>query len=236
MCASQAFGDARAAAVERGRGTIERQGGLHPDQAHLRRSGHAPLHVGALARNIWVVPGADIRVVPGAALQSMPGVLHQLLGVERRAFHKAPWSRNRLEAYSDHMLVLAQDHSKRRSKIYGYAVVVRPSEYTPLNGPQLVRKDGAYLAHLAIDPLFGKLGLGGFLIDSVIQHAATTMQQDTVFLDVREPNHSARAFYIKRGFSEDSTLPKVYPNLKVLDKHGNPTLEDGIRMIRSTRD
>ena len=69
------------------------------------------------------------------------------------------------------------------------------------------------LLNLAVDENFRRRGIGKFLLESLLE--SRTKMSETgggvcVFLEVRESNASARAFYKWFGFQEVSVRPKYY--------------------------
>lgn len=61
--------------------------------------------------------------------------------------------------------------------------------------------DQAELANIAVAPAFRGQGVGGRLLDHVLD-AARERGARSMFLEVRESNHAARRMYASRGFQE----------------------------------
>jgi len=69
------------------------------------------------------------------------------------------------------------------------------------------------LLNLAVDQNFRRRGIGKFLLESLLKSSAKTSETRDdvcVFLEVRESNVAARAFYKRLGFQEVSVRPKYY--------------------------
>jgi ribosomal-protein-alanine N-acetyltransferase len=59
--------------------------------------------------------------------------------------------------------------------------------------------DQAELGNVAVDPRARGLGVGGALVDAVVEHVRGRGAEE-LFLEVRESNHSAQSIYRHRGF------------------------------------
>lgn len=69
---------------------------------------------------------------------------------------------------------------------------------------RMVAADEAEILNLAVEPTFRRRGMARRMI------AALTVR--TIFLEVRESNHTARALYGAAGFKEAGTRPSYYQN------------------------
>jgi [ribosomal protein S18]-alanine N-acetyltransferase len=70
-------------------------------------------------------------------------------------------------------------------------------------------KDTAYIASIAVDPVFQQRGLGRRLMESVMDKLAQA-GANTISLHVREDNASAIHLYQSLGFVTLETLPDYY--------------------------
>lgn len=73
--------------------------------------------------------------------------------------------------------------------------------------------DEAHLLNITIAPCFQGQGLGCYLLDSLIEHAKH-LNATTMFLEVRESNHTAIALYQRAGFNEVGIRKNYYPLAK----------------------
>jgi ribosomal-protein-alanine N-acetyltransferase len=71
-------------------------------------------------------------------------------------------------------------------------------------------KDEAHLLNLCVDPGRHRMGLGGFLLNFMLDFARNHNAEST-FLEVRPSNEAARRFYEKRGFAEVGSRTNYYP-------------------------
>jgi ribosomal-protein-alanine N-acetyltransferase len=69
--------------------------------------------------------------------------------------------------------------------------------------------DESEIANFAIAPSARRLGIGGRLLDRIIDEAST-FGAATVFLEVRESNVAAQSLYASRGFVPGGRRPKYY--------------------------
>ena len=86
-------------------------------------------------------------------------------------------------------------------------------------------KDEAHLLNLCVDPGRHRMGLGDYLLQSMLDFA---QQQNAVatFLEVRPSNSAAREFYARSGFVEVGMRTNYYP--------ASFGREDAIIMTRET--
>lgn len=150
-----------------------------------------------------------------------------LAALEKKAFPKAPWDRERLHEYRDRVTVF-----KSGDRIVGYVLLVDPQKdnYQPLYGPPLGNTHESYLyvGHLGVDPDLKKNGLGSELVRNAFDRARQIGKKE-VRLHVRATN-GAKHFYKRRGFRKGGTQSEVYPNL--LKQDG--VMEDALGMWKST--
>lgn len=69
--------------------------------------------------------------------------------------------------------------------------------------------DQGELANIAVDPAWRGRGVGGRLLDLVLETARSRGVRD-LFLEVREGNHVARELYRRRGFESIGTRRDYY--------------------------
>ncbi len=86
-------------------------------------------------------------------------------------------------------------------------------------------KDEAHLLNLCVDPGRHRMGLGGYLLNFMLDSARKN-KAETTFLEVRPSNTAARGFYERSGFVEVGLRANYYPAM-----FGR---EDAIIMARET--
>lgn len=67
----------------------------------------------------------------------------------------------------------------------------------------------AELANLAVEPAVRRSGVGGRLLDAMLDDAGRRAI-DAIFLEVRESNEAARRLYASRGFAEVGRRKRYY--------------------------
>lgn len=126
------------------------------------------------------------------------------------AAYAFPWNRNIFKG------CLRDDYCCRvvemDGQIAGYAIMS-------------VGKDEAHLLNLCVDPAWHRMGLGDYLLKSMLDFARR-YKAVTTFLEVRPSNTAARQFYERRGFVEVGMRTNYYPA-----RFGR---EDAIIMARET--
>ena len=80
----------------------------------------------------------------------------------------------------------------------------------------------AYLANLAVDPAFKRMGVASFALEQVVRIARHRKLQ-TLILDVQEANLPAQLLYRKHGYRAEEILHEHY------------TDQDGYRMVKRLR-
>lgn len=69
--------------------------------------------------------------------------------------------------------------------------------------------DEVEVLNLAVEPAARRTGIGSRLLAEALEHARSAGAR-RVFLEVRESNHGARAFYERNGFRLSSRRPRYY--------------------------
>ena len=119
--------------------------------------------------------------------------LRKVLEIERASFAD-PWSREAFETSIEPQrmrFLVAEDgldDSTGEQRILGYVVA-------------LLLFDEAEIVNLAVAPSARRRGMGGLLLDRMSADLASD-GVETLYLDVRESNSSARALYASRSFQE----------------------------------
>jgi len=121
--------------------------------------------------------------------------LAAVLKVEARAYSH-PWSRGN---FIDSLAAgyIAEMLDSRDAGVVGYFVAM----------PGV---DELHLLNLTVAPDWQGRGHGSALLDAVQAHAAERSLA-TLWLEVRESNHRARALYRRRGFAEVGLRRSYYP-------------------------
>ena len=119
--------------------------------------------------------------------------LREVIEIERASFAD-PWSRKAFESSIEPQrmrFLVAEDSlegSTGERRILGYVVA-------------LLLLDEAEIANLAVAPAARRHGIGGLLLDRMSADLARD-GVESLYLDVRESNASARALYASRSFQE----------------------------------
>ncbi len=118
-----------------------------------------------------------------------------VVGVEARAYSH-PWSRGN---FIDSLAAgyIAEVLHSREAGVVGYFVAM----------PGV---DELHLLNITVSPDWQGRGHGSALLDVVQAHAAERGLA-TLWLEVRESNHRARALYRRRGFAEVGSRRAYYP-------------------------
>ena len=124
------------------------------------------------------------------------GDLAQVVAIEEASF-SCPWSQSSFESTlrcpTSHPFVY-----RKNGKILGYAVCSTVFEM-------------AELYDIAVAPECRKAGIGAKLLDFVIEYCRKE-GAETLFLEVRRSNESAKSLYEKKGFVQDSVRKNYYKN------------------------
>jgi ribosomal-protein-alanine N-acetyltransferase len=133
-------------------------------------------------------PGADELTVRKLSFSDLP----QIISIERRAF-TSPWSLGMfvLELSKPSGINLA---AVRGKEIAGYVICARYAE-------------AYHVMTLATAPEFRRQGIGGALLDAVIERAG---EDANYTLEVRVSNAGAIALYERYGFRGVGTRPRYY--------------------------
>jgi [ribosomal protein S18]-alanine N-acetyltransferase len=134
-----------------------------------------------------------------------------IMAVAQRALTSGQWSR---QQYEDIFLV-SEPESKR------FAWVLAGERGAPSEGPDSASSETlAFLVarrieaeweleNIAVDADARHKGVGALLLRELIAHARGE-QGESIFLEVRQSNQSARAFYEKLGFAEAGCRKNYY--------------------------
>lgn len=117
--------------------------------------------------------------------------------LEQQLFPHDPWSDQQW------WQELASDHCH-------YWVVEQDQQIVGYGGVSIQRPD-ADIQTMAIAPAVQGRGVGGLLLDTVIEHAREQGVRH-IFLEVREDNVPALALYRRRGFEQISIRHRYYPD------------------------
>ena len=135
---------------------------------------------------------------------------HELYICELECFPSDPWSEGTfLETMKNPACKLYCAYDMQLQKIIAYSVV-------------FVAGDEGDLANIAVLPSCRGLGIGGALLDEILEISRNDGAFRT-FLEVRESNEAAIGLYRSRGFFEIGKRRRYYKN---------PT-EDAVLMMRS---
>jgi len=137
--------------------------------------------------------------LPGRSLRAMAHAdLDAVIAVEARAY-SFPWSRGN---FIDSLAAGYQAHVQQidaptNRELLGYFVT-------------MVGVDEMHLLNITVAPAWQGRGLGQELLDT-LQAMARAQSLGSMWLEVRESNHRARALYRRRGFSEAGLRRDYYP-------------------------
>ena len=130
---------------------------------------------------------------PPAVRPMREGDVDGVVGLERRAY-EFPWSRG---IFLDCLRVPYDCRVlEQRGLLAGYSVTS-------------LALDEAHLLNLCIAPASQGRGLGGFLLDHVLRHAAQAGAR-VVYLEVRPSNARALALYDRAGFARIGVRRNYY--------------------------
>jgi ribosomal-protein-alanine N-acetyltransferase len=117
------------------------------------------------------------------------GDIQRVLQLEISCFASDPWPRQAFESFVDRAgvtFVVAEEPGAEQG-VVGYAVLIRAA-------------DEAEILNLAVAPDRRRDGIGGSLLDSVVDSAVRDGVR-TFYLEVRESNQAARRLYERHGFA-----------------------------------
>ncbi len=125
--------------------------------------------------------------------------LSQVLAIERASF-SSPWSRHiflsELRDRSGSHLIVALDPRTEPPMVLGFSC------YWLISGE-------AHIANIAVHPRFRRLGIGGGLLDSLMEEARLQGARRAT-LEVRVSNEAAQALYRRKGFIPVAIRKKYY--------------------------
>ena len=161
---------------------------------------HTRVNNGSLAPQAWPSLGAEF-----SSLQRHPMTVRDLdavVSIEVRAYSH-PWSHGN---FVDSLAVAY------RAEVWRVDAVAVPGGHQPLVGYFVAMPgvDELHLLNITVAPEWQGRGVGHALLDAVQAHARE-QSLATLWLEVRESNHRARALYRRRGFSEVALRRGYYP-------------------------
>jgi ribosomal-protein-alanine N-acetyltransferase len=120
--------------------------------------------------------------------------LAPILGIEKEAFPKSPYSRfiflYYAHIYPDNFLVYVYtDPETGLKKIVGYIIFY----------PQ------GHIISIAVDPAYRRRGIGTELVEEVLKRTKGRAR-----VEVRESNEVAKRFYTRLGFAVQAVIPEYY--------------------------
>ncbi len=132
--------------------------------------------------------------------------LEDILGIEKEAFPKSPYSRFTFLYYSaacSNTFLVYEDERKHSNKITGY-IIFYPE---------------GHIVSIAVHPAYRRRGIGAELVGEVLK-----VTKGNASVEVRESNEVAKEFYTHLGFFLQAIVPKYYGD------------EDALVMIRRGTD
>ncbi len=124
-------------------------------------------------------------------------ILDQLAEIERTCFAADAWSENMiLSSIRQPCTYVWTVHDLQTQKIVAYAVLY-------------LAGDEGDVANIAVLPSYRKRGIGGTLLDTMLDNAHE-LQIQTVYLEVRQSNDAASCLYRSRGFVEIGKRKNYY--------------------------
>ncbi|MCI8611023.1 MAG: ribosomal protein S18-alanine N-acetyltransferase [Clostridiales bacterium] len=151
----------------------------------------------------------DIVLLPSEFPAEDP-VLDQLAAIEKICFGKDAWSKDMiLSSIRQSCTQIWTAKDIQLSKIFAYAILYQAG-------------DEGDIANIAVLPDYRRMGIGGMLLDTMLQHAKTADIR-AVYLEVRQSNIPAIQLYLSKGFQEIGKRKKYYKN---------PT-EDALLMVKA---
>ena len=118
--------------------------------------------------------------------------LEDILGIEKQAFPKSPYSRFTFLYYAaacSNTFLIYEDKKKNSNKIAGY-IIFYPE---------------GHIVSIAVHPAYRRRSIGTELVGAVLK---TTKGNASV--EVRESNEIAKEFYMHLGFSLRTLIPNYY--------------------------
>ncbi len=118
----------------------------------------------------------------------IPSDMDRILEIEAQAFPKSPYSRGIFRSL--------YRSNPRTFLVYGNEEILGYLVYT-LEG---------HIISIAVDPRHRRKGIGGQLVREVIRNSTG----EFIWVEVRESNAGAQAFYEKLGFRKQGVIPRYY--------------------------
>jgi ribosomal-protein-alanine acetyltransferase len=114
--------------------------------------------------------------------------MDRILEIESKAFPKSPYSRG----------IFARLYRSNPSTflVYGEEEILGYVVYTP----------EGHIISIAVDPRHRRKGIG----TSLVMEATRNYMGDFMWVEVRESNSGAQAFYEKLGFRKRGVIPRYY--------------------------
>jgi ribosomal-protein-alanine N-acetyltransferase len=117
-----------------------------------------------------------------------PSDMDRILEIEAQAFPKSPYSRS--------MFTSLYQSNPATFLVYGEEEILGYLVYTP---------DG-HIVSIAVDPCHRRKGIGTQLVREVVRNSTG----EFIWVEVRETNTGARAFYETLGFRKKGVVPRYY--------------------------
>ena len=118
--------------------------------------------------------------------------LEDVLGIEKQAFPKSPYSRFTFRYYAaacSNTFLVFEDERKNTNKIAGY-IIFYPE---------------GHIVSIAVHPAYRRRGIGTELVGEVLK-----VTKGNAIVEVRESNEIAKEFYMHLGFSLRTIIPNYY--------------------------
>ncbi len=138
-------------------------------------------------------------------IHTQPHIVPDLVALEQKCF-STPWGEEQYAAAfkQDSFVAYAlydqscpgEEHEGQKGTLMGYI-----SLYHALDEMEIL--------NIAVDPLYRRQGLGGYLLGKAL-HERKELGAHTAVLEVREGNEPARKLYEKLGFSQVGKRKKYY--------------------------
>jgi ribosomal-protein-alanine N-acetyltransferase len=118
----------------------------------------------------------------------IPSDMDRILEIEAQAFPKSPYSRG--------IFTSLYRSNPRTFLVYGDEEILGYLVYT-LEG---------HIISIAVDPRHRRKGIGSQLVREVVRNSTG----EFIWVEVRESNAGAQAFYEKLGFRKQGVIPRYY--------------------------
>jgi [ribosomal protein S18]-alanine N-acetyltransferase len=152
----------------------------------------------------------NIRIAEPADIVAMIRLERQCAGVGHWGEAQYRQLMDGAEKGIERLVLVMEETTTLNSADFGHDGTV---ERVPLSGFLVARQVPPEweLENIAVDPSRRRTGLGTQLLDALLVHAKRA-SSESVWLEVRESNHAARAFYEKAGFHESGRRKTYYAN------------------------